>query len=275
MPLRCVYTDLDGTLLGRGASLFHDGEGLVTMAGAKAIQACLRADVEVCIYSGRNEVQVKEDARLFGQTAYIFEVGCGVVIDGEVEYLTGDLQPTPDFSIFEQIDRSGAPQLLLEAYPGRLEHHAPWHINRKISHLFRGAVDVNAANSLLDSEGLGYLRLVDNGRLRRPSHVPGVDHLSAYHLIPRVAGKGAAVSRHMQIRGYRPDECIAVGDSAEDLEVARVVGHFFLMRNAVEQNPELEAAVQAHSNVTVTEAANGAGVYEAVVGTLATGGEIK
>ena len=27
MPLRCVYTDLDGTLLGKGSSLFRDAEG--------------------------------------------------------------------------------------------------------------------------------------------------------------------------------------------------------------------------------------------------------
>ena len=27
MSLRCVYTDLDGTLLGRGGSLFRDADG--------------------------------------------------------------------------------------------------------------------------------------------------------------------------------------------------------------------------------------------------------
>ena len=27
MPIRCVYTDLDGTLLGKGASLFRTAEG--------------------------------------------------------------------------------------------------------------------------------------------------------------------------------------------------------------------------------------------------------
>ena len=35
--VRCVYTDLDGTLLGRGASLFRTGEGDFTLlAGARA-----------------------------------------------------------------------------------------------------------------------------------------------------------------------------------------------------------------------------------------------
>ena len=36
MALRCVYTDLDGTLLGLGASLFRDGEGNFTLLPARA-----------------------------------------------------------------------------------------------------------------------------------------------------------------------------------------------------------------------------------------------
>ena len=47
MALRCVYTDLDGTLLGRGASLFRDAEGNFSMLPARALEACHRAGVEV------------------------------------------------------------------------------------------------------------------------------------------------------------------------------------------------------------------------------------
>ena len=36
MSLRCVYTDLDGTLLGAGASLFTDEEGNFSMMQARA-----------------------------------------------------------------------------------------------------------------------------------------------------------------------------------------------------------------------------------------------
>jgi len=81
--IRCVYTDLDGTLLGRGASLFRTAEGEFTLLAARALEACHRAGVEVVIKSGRRRAQVMEDARLLGQTAYIFEVGAGLVIDGE------------------------------------------------------------------------------------------------------------------------------------------------------------------------------------------------
>ena len=65
--VRCLYVDLDGTLLGRGASLLHDGEGAVSIDGVRAMQACLRADVEVVLMSGRRRAQVHEDARLLGQ----------------------------------------------------------------------------------------------------------------------------------------------------------------------------------------------------------------
>ena len=36
MSLRCVYTDLDGTLLGRYGSLFRDAEGNFSLLQARA-----------------------------------------------------------------------------------------------------------------------------------------------------------------------------------------------------------------------------------------------
>ena len=42
----------------------------------------------------------------------------------------------------------------------------------------------------------------------------------------------------MRARGYAPDDCIAIGDSREDLGVAAVVGRFFLVANAVEKDPD-------------------------------------
>lgn len=268
MALRCVYLDLDGTLLGFGASLFHDGEGNITTDGVRAIEACLRADVEVCIYSGRRQAQVLEDARLMGQRSYIFEVGSGLVIDDDIEWLTGGLEPDETGNIYEQIEAAGVPALLLETYDDRLEYHAPWHMNRDVSHLFRGSLDTAEVDAFLDEQGHGHLRLVDNGRIRRKSEKLKFEHLQAYHLIPRAASKAGAVARHMQIRGYAREEVIACGDSREDMEVAPVVDHFYLMRNAVDQNPELAGIAESTENVIVTEATHGSGVYEAIVGRL-------
>jgi hydroxymethylpyrimidine pyrophosphatase-like HAD family hydrolase len=272
MAIRCVYTDLDGTLLGRGASLFRDHEGEFTLLPARALEACHRAGVEVVLKSGRRKAQVMEDARLLGQTAYIYEVGCGLHIDGEDTYLTGDVQPREDASVFEQVAAAGVPDLLLERYRGRLEFHSPWHVNREFSTLFRGLVDTVEADALLEAEGHSSLRLVDNGAISPKDtlpDLPGPPH--AYHLIPKAASKANAVAAHMRARGYAPEECIGVGDSREDLGVAAVVGRFFLVANALEKDPSITGAAPPGSNVEVTESAVGEGFYEAVVRSLAEG----
>jgi phosphoglycolate phosphatase len=251
MAIRCVYTDLDGTLLGKGASLFRTAEGDFTLLAARALEACHRAGAEVVIKSGRRRAQVMEDARLLGQTSYIFEVGTGMVIDGELTFLTGELQPRDGRTIHALIEDSGAPALLLERYAGRLEPHSPWHVDREVSHLFRGTIDLGEANELLAEQGHGNLRLVDNGEIE--------DRLHAFHLIPAVSSKAAAVVAHMRARGYSPEECIGIGDSREDLDVAQVVGRFFLVANA---------DVGADAGVERTEAAMSEGFYEAVIRAL-------
>ena len=251
MGLRCVYTDLDGTLLGPGASLFRNGDGAFTLLPARALEACHRAGVEVVIKSGRRKAQVMEDARLIGQTAYIYEIGAGVVIDGEEHFLTGAYTPSDARRPHDLIQESGAPALLLETYAGRLEHHSPWHVDRHVSHLFRGRVDLGEANALLEREGLGDLRLIDNGRVSAD--------VSVYHLIPATASKAAAVELHMRSRGYAREDCIAVGDSLEDLGVAPLVGRFFLVANA---------PGGSGPNVVRTESGYGDGFYEAVVQAL-------
>jgi len=269
--LRCVYVDLDGTLLGPGASLLRDADGGFSLDAVRALQACHRADVEVVIFSGRREAQVMEDARLIGQRAYIFEAGSGLVVDGELEWLTDGIEPTEEgISIYDQIEACGAPALLLEHYARRLEYHAPWHTNREVSHLFRGLVEAEEADALLEQHGHGHLRLVDNGVVRsRSADLAELPFVRAYHLIPRAASKAGAVARHMQIRGYSPAECIAVGDSREDLGAAAAVGAFWFVANALERDPTLRDAIAGRPNVRIAEARYGAGVYEAVVTTLA------
>ncbi len=294
MSVRCLYVDLDGTLLGRGASLVHDGEGRVSLAGMRAIEACLRADVEVVLMSGRRRMQVAEDARLFGQDAYIYEAGACVVLGagslgppgapttvrpgiapagGEEHWLTGEMIPG-ELSIAEQIERGGAPALLLERYRGRLEYHEPWHSGREVSHLFRGLVDAAEVDALLAEHGHGHLRLVDNGVVhRRSPALAALEHVRGYHLVPAGASKATAVAFHRQVRGYAREETFAVGDSREDLACAEHVGTFWLVGNAVERDPSIRGAAAGFENVRVAEAGHGAGVYEAVVSTLVSVGQ--
>jgi len=253
MALRCVYTDLDGTLLGAGASLFRDGEGGFTLLPARALQACHRAGVEVVLKSGRRKAQVMEDARLIGQSAYIYEIGSGVVIEDEEHFLCGPYAPRDSLSPHDLIADAGAPALLEQSFGDAIEPHSPWHLDRYVSHLYRGRVDLDEANALLEREGHGDLRLVDNGGIE--------DGRSVYHLIPAAASKAAGVELHMRARGYEPEQCVAVGDSLEDLGVAEVVGRFYVVANG----PEASGA-----NVERTESSHGDGFYEAVVRALLT-----
>ena len=259
MPaLRAIYVDLDNTLFGRGGSMFHDGEGKPSMLGPRAIEACHRADVEVVVMSGRRRSGVAPVVRLLGGRSYIFEAGSCVVDAGEEEWLTEPFIPDEGPTVFEQIQTSGAPELLLKSFD--IEYHAPWHTGREVSHLFRGAIDARDANALLAEHGHEHVRLVDNGGIDRPG-------LNAYHLVPKGVSKGRAVARHMRVRGYAPEHTIAIGDSREDVSAAEAVGRFWLVANALDRDPLL--AGDLPRNARLAEEAYGAGVYEAVVTELA------
>ena len=267
--VRCLYVDLDGTLLGPSASLLHGADGSFSTLGVRALEACWRAGAEVVLYSGRRQRSVFDCARLIGSSAYIFELGVGIVIDGELEWLTDGVVPSDEAgSIYEQIDASGAPALLLERYADRLEYHTPWSRGREVSHLFRGSVDLQGAHALLAAADMDWLRLVDNGVIREHAgRMPGLEVVHAYHLIPAGASKARGVARHMRVRGYTAGDCIAVGDSREDMDAASVVETFWLVANAVERDPTLRADLR--SGVRLASESYGAGVYEAVVTTLA------
>ena len=270
MTLRCVYTDLDGTLLGPGGSMFRGPDGGFSLLQARALEACYRADVEVVIMSGRKEAQVMSDARLLGQTSYIYEAGCAVMIDGERTFLTGDWQPDENGTPAQKMYDAGVPELLFERFAPRLEWHEPWHVGRELSLLMRGRVDVAAANQLLLEQGHDDLRFLDNGAIgRRMEGIEGRTH--AYHLVPGGASKAKGVEFHRRARGFAPDECIAVGDSIEDLEASASVGRFFVVANGPEHDEALREALPRFPNATVTEAAMGDGFYEAVVATLVGG----
>jgi hydroxymethylpyrimidine pyrophosphatase-like HAD family hydrolase len=241
---------MDGTLLGRRASLFHDADGAFTMLGARALEACARADVEVVPYSGRRQSTLLHNGVMLGVRSWIFEAGCGMVIDGELQLLT------------EDIDDAEANALLLSRYAGRLEMYDPWNRGRESSRLYLGfGVEVAEADELLIEEGFGAFRLVDNGVMHGAA-AGG----RAYHLVPRSASKAAAVAAHMRARGYAPEEVIAAGDSMEDLGAASTVGTFWLVANA---EPAVHDAARGLANVRVAEGSNGAGVYEAIVTELA------
>ena len=162
--VRCVYTDLDGTLLGRGASLFRNAEGDFTLLAARALEACHRAGAEVVIKSGRRRAQVMEDARLLGQTSYIFEVGSGMVIDGELTFLTGELAAAGRAARSTPRSPSRArPRCCWSATPAGSSRTRPGTSTARCRTCSAGWSTCARPTSCWPTEGHGDLRLVDNG----------------------------------------------------------------------------------------------------------------
>jgi hydroxymethylpyrimidine pyrophosphatase-like HAD family hydrolase len=262
--LRIVYTDLDGTLLGPGGSLFASPGGGVTGRAGEALEALHRTDVAVVPTSGRAEATVREAARVLGADGYVAELGGITVRDGEVVRHHGAYRgaDTP----YQAMIRSGAAGLLLDAYIGRLELHAPWSLRRECSMLFRGLIDLEPAGDVLVGAGYRWLTIEDNGIVHRRFPGLDVDEVHVYHLVPRGVSKAAAVAADLAARGLGPSEAIAVGDAPTDVALASHVGAVFVVANGA-----YAVGPDAPRNVHVTESANGEGFAEAVLDLLGQG----
>ena len=170
--MRCLYVDLDGTLLGPDASLLTGADGRFSALGVRALEACARAGVEVVIYSGRKQSSVFEAARLIGSRAYIFELGCGLVLDGELEWLTDGVVPSDDARL--DLSTRSRPRARrrccssASAGQARVPHALVDRAARSRTCSAATSTWTRSA-ALLTHGGLGWLRLVDNGVIRAAS----------------------------------------------------------------------------------------------------------
>ena len=188
---------------------------------------------------------MRSDARLIGQTSYIYEAGCGVMIDGERTYLTGDWQPDEDGTPAERMvdarDPGPALRALRAAGSSGTRRGTPAASSRM---LLRGEVDVAEANELL-ARARPRRPALPRQRRDRPPDGGDRGRAHAYHLVPGGASKAKGVAFHMRARGYAPEDCIAIGDSIEDLEAAESVGRFFCVANGPERDDGLREALAA------------------------------
>ncbi len=123
---------------------------------------------------------------------------------------------------------------------------------------------------MLAEDGFDWLRLVDNGVVRAAAEqMDGLPVVRAYHLIPAEASKARAVARHMQARGYGSEDCIAVGDSREDMDDGSRCRRRSGWSPTRSSATTLESDAAGRPRVRIASESYGAGVYEAVVTTLA------
>ncbi len=252
--IKVIYTDVDATLLGPGASFFASPYGGYTLKAAEFLIESLKKGLDVTLISGRSSRQLLSDARILGLRNFISELGGEIVYDlGKESYLQEFSLPWPGETPHQAIVNSGAVDLLFQTYRGRLEHHTPWSEGRRCTLVFRGSLDLEEANSFLKEKGYSCLELLDNGIIsNRGTLDPSLSEVHAYHLVPAGLTKGRAVAKDREIRGLKREETVAIGDSPSDLDIASEVEFFFVVRNGVQRHPEMLRALKKRDNVFLT-----------------------
>jgi hydroxymethylpyrimidine pyrophosphatase-like HAD family hydrolase len=261
--VKVLYADVDGTMVGPLGNLLWDSHRTPTLAAAEALVRAAREGLEVVALTGRARAGMFEFARVLGLQSWICELG-GIRIYDRGETVVHEHGAFPGGGV-PTAELHRAVDLLLEAYPGRLEDHSPWNAARESSFLLRGEVSTEEAEERLASAGFGWATLVDNGVIpRRYENLTEVERVRAYHLLPRGVSKVAALAADRDYRGLKHEETALVGDAAADLDCRAEVGRCFLVRNGLEKDPSLAWAVEPDSGVEVTKGTHGEGFAEVV-----------
>ncbi len=261
-----LFTDLDGTLFAPGGLLLGDAHGAPSVATAEAVVAVNRAGLAAVVTTGRNRLQCMELSRVLGWRAFIAELGTVVVHDlyEPPTYFLGDWPEDallPGETPFDAIVRSGALEELGRHFPGRIEEHTPWHLDREATHVLRGNIDLAEARAALDALELPVM-LIDNGIVRAPHNtLVNVSEVHAYHLVPKGATKARAIDEVLARRGLVREDALAIGDSATDVAMADAVALGVLVRNALDDDRVVAEAAR-RDNVIATRKERGEGWAE-------------
>jgi hydroxymethylpyrimidine pyrophosphatase-like HAD family hydrolase len=261
-----TYTDLDGTLLGLGGSLLIDGQARPSLGVAEAVVRLNTESLPVIAVTGRNRLQCNEITRLLGWRGYIAELGGVIVPDRGADpvFNTGDW---PDGLLgegetpYQLIERTGTISALMRAFPGRLEPHAPYHLNREATVVLRGSIDLDQARALLGNLDMP-VEIIDNGIVR--PLVTGLSEMSeirAYHLLPPGVTKPGAITRDLARRELARDQASAIGDAVTDVTMADACSIGAVVANALADARVVEEA-RARHNVYSTAGERGDGWAE-------------
>ncbi|MCL2525457.1 MAG: hypothetical protein FWE46_00135 [Coriobacteriia bacterium] len=281
--VKVLYTDIDGTVLGKRGCLLVDGDNAPCADTAVAIvEANVSPDFAVVPCTGRSVTQLIEISRLLGWDDFIGEAGAVRSYWNAASGTRENCYDTPGWSIelqaqlsedntpLDVINASGAMERLFEAFPGQIEYHSPWNVNRQATNVLRGRVDPVQATELFTDLEVP-ITLIENGVIAPSAHtlIDDGQPVRAYHLAPTGASKGAAIAADLKRRGLRREQALMVGDGMADLECAPEVAAIFMLSNAL-HSPRMAAAMEQLDNAYLVEGAQGTGWAQLVRAILAS-----
>jgi len=251
--LKVIYTDLDGTLSNDQGCIIKDCEDNYYFEVVKLLERTAKKNWDIVMVSGRNKIQLKYNSMMIGTKNYIAELGCELVYNlGEEIHVTFDNKKYNYEITKDGKDLVNIIKILKEAFPNKIDSNLEWSINRTFNALFFGEVDLGKANRILKDAGYEGLVLVDNGFSKLVNLTLDVENLRIYNLIPKGVDKSSAIRLDKKLRNFKDENCIALGDSIEDLKMASAVKYFFLMRDAIERNGDILNSLCNFDNVFVT-----------------------
>jgi hydroxymethylpyrimidine pyrophosphatase-like HAD family hydrolase len=263
-----IYTDLDGTMLGKGGALLVDGDGSPSTNTAEALVKVTKANIPVVPVTGRSDFQLVEVTRTCGLNDFIGESGAVISWWTGTDRETHFFLPQWDESILkgrtpiQVMYDIGAAKLLFKHFPGQLEHHLPWNEPRSASEVLRGRIDLVEAQKLLDTLEVP-VEINENGAIDPQVHTldkPKTEHdqIHAYHIVPTGVSKGAAIAEDLKRRGLAKEQALMIGDGMSDLECAPSVGVALMVENA-RLSPSVVSGIATYDNAAFVEGKKGDG----------------
>lgn len=208
---------------------------------------------------------MRYNAQIIGLKNYIAELGSELVYNlGKEVYATFDRQKIKYDLTYEGKDLIKIIELFKKNFPDKIESKMEWSRYRSHTVLFFGEINLNLANKLLKKEGYGELVLVDNGLSSLVELGLDIERLHIYNLMPEGVNKAKGIKLDKKIRNFDINNCIALGDSLEDLKMAGEVKYFFLMGNALEHKEMILDELDKYNNVYVTDGVMNKGWAEVI-----------
>ncbi|MHB1347254.1 MAG: HAD family hydrolase [Candidatus Humimicrobiaceae bacterium] len=263
--IKVVYTDMDGTILNNKGCLIMDGEDNYFMGALEQLKKLSSKNIDVVLVSGRNKMQLKYNAQMMNLKNYITEIGSELVYDlGREVHLTYDKSKLKyDFaSLGPDLDKLA--DMLKKAFPMQIEYKAEWNRYRSTNILLLGEVDLEKANRLLEENGYGEHVLINNGLTSLYPTTLNLKKMYFYNLVPKGVDKSSGVRLDKKIRHFSSENCIALGDSLEDLKIAKEVSYFFLMNNNFHEEEDILKALPEYENVFISEKSMNKGWAEVI-----------